>query len=132
MMAMGGPLKITRTGQSAKTQDAQPDEHNPQADLISELKKGRPMLRRTAAQRPSKRELLTKAANARAAEPERPDPSIVKGADTANPSARKMASAAEKTAVLAVERDDRVKTGNLKMKVHRNKFLDQFLDNELK
>jgi hypothetical protein len=43
-----------------------------------------------------------------------------------------MASAAEKTAVLAVERDDRVKTGQLKMKVHRNKFLDQFLDSEFK
>lgn len=132
-MVMGGPLKITRTGQSAKTHEAgAADESNPQADLISELKKGRPMLRRAAAQRPSKRELLTKAANSRAAEQERPDPSVVKGADTANPSARKLASAAEKTAVLAVERDDRVKTGNLKMKVHRNKFLDQFLDQEFK
>jgi hypothetical protein len=62
------------------------------------------------------------------AETERPDPSVVKGADTSNPSAKKMAVAAEKTAELAVERDDRVKAGNLKMKVHRNKFLDQFLD----
>ncbi len=118
--------QINRTGQSA-AMTAKEDESNPQADLINELKKGRPMLRRAAAQRPSKREILTKNANARMAETERPDPSVVKGVSS-DPSAKKMARAAEKTAELAVERDDRVKTGNIKMKVHRNKFLDQFLD----
>ncbi len=94
------PLKITRSGQSSQVQNADGStEANPQADLISELKvfvavfliivvfvdsrcwiqqKGRPQLRRTAAQRPSKKDILTRNANARMQEERRPDPSVVK------------------------------------------------------
>lgn len=123
------PLKITHTGQANLAAKADAEESNPQADIIAELKKGRPMLRRTAGVRPSKRDLLAKHGNVRM-EPSRPDPSLVKGADTGNEFSRKMASNAQTTAVKAVERDDRVQKGEIRMKVHRNKFLDAFLDSD--
>ena len=99
--------------------------------MIAEIKKkgGRAMLRRTAQSRPSKRELLEKH-GMRPQEMSRPDPSLVKGADTGNSYARKQADAAKVTAEKAVEREDRVRHGEVRMKVHRNKFLDAFLDSD--
>ena len=90
------------------------------------------MLRRTANVRPSKRDLLNKHGPGASQEKVggKPDPSVVKGADTGNKVARNMAGNAQVTAVKAVERDDRVRTGNVRMKVHRNKYLDQFLDSD--
>lgn len=42
--------------------------------------------------------------------------------------ARLQASNAEKSAGLAQERTERVKTGEIRMRAHRNKYLDSILD----